>query len=429
MTNAAVDTYIRRVVDSELDELLPMLPAISLEGARGVGKTETAARRANTIYRLDDPAQRAIVQAEPTLLLRGEPPILLDEWQRVPESWDVVRRAVDADPAPGRFLLTGSATPTEPPTHSGAGRIVTLRMRPLTLAERGMDSPTVSLRELLEGGRPDIAGRTSVTLEDYTDAILSSGLPGLRRYSGRPLRAQLDGYIDRVIDTDFEQMGRRVRKPQALRRWMEAYAAATATTAAYEAIRDAATRGHGDKPTRATTLPYRDVLERLWILEPLDAWQPTQNYFSRLSHPPKHHMADPALAARLLGLGKDGLLLGQEGRVRGPRRGEVLGRLFESLVTLCVRTYAQAAEARVLHLRTKGGRHEVDMMIERPDNRIVAVEVKLGSVVDDDDVRHLLWVRERIGRELLDAIVVHTGPQAYRRQDGIGVVPAALLGS
>lgn len=420
--------YIRRVVDDELDELLPALPAVSLEGAKGVGKTETAVRRASTVYRLDDAAQRAIVEADSTLLLRGEPPILLDEWQRVPPSWDVVRRAVDADPAPGRFLLTGSATPTEPPTHSGAGRIVTLRMRPLTLAERGLASPTVSLSALLEETRPPIAGRTSVSLEDYTDEILSSGFPGLRRYSGRALRSQLDGYFQRIVDTDFEQMGRPVRKPQALRRWMEAYAAATATTAAFEAIRDAATRGHGDKPTRATTIPYRDVLERLWILDPVDAWQPTRNYFSRLSHPPKHHLVDPALAARLLGVGKDALLMGEAGDVGGPRRGELLGRLFESLVTLCVRVYAQAAEARVMHLRTKGGRQEVDLILERPDNRIVAAEVKLGSVVDDEDVKHLLWLQEKVGSEFLDALVIHTGPQAYRRKDGVAVVPAALLG-
>src|SRR5690606_18543862 len=125
----------------ELDELLPALPAVTLEGAKGVGKTETALQRAATVYRLDDPAQQAIAEADPARLLDGAPPILLDEWQRVPTVWDGVRRAVDAGARPGSYLLTGSASPTRPPTHSGAARVVTVRMRPLSLAERGIERP------------------------------------------------------------------------------------------------------------------------------------------------------------------------------------------------------------------------------------------------------------------------------------------------
>ena len=420
--------YIHRVLDDELDELLGSLAAVSLEGPRGVGKTETALRRANTVHRLDDPAQRAVAQADPARLVEGTPPILIDEWQRVPESWDVVRRAVDDNATPAQYLLTGSATPTESPTHSGAGRIVTVRMRPMTLAERGVDSPTVSLRDLLGGDRPRVQGQTEVALADYTGELVGSGFPGLRSLRGRPLRAQLESYLSRIVDVDFEDLGRSVRKPQTLRRWMSAYAAATATTATYETIRDAATGGQGDKPSRPTTLPYRDVLERLWILDPVPAWLPTRNPISRLSQPPKHHLADPALAARLLGVGVDALLQGKEAGPPIPRDGTQLGHLFESLVTLCVRVYAQAAEANVSHLRTKEGRHEVDLIVERADQRIVAIEVKLKKTVTDDDVRQLLWLEEQVGDDLLDAVVVSTGPQAYRREDGVAVVPAALLG-
>ncbi len=204
--------YIDRIVDSVLDELQAALPAISLEGPKAVGKTRTALRRAKTTYRLDDPAQREIVAADPARLVQGEPPILIDEWQRVPESWDIVRRAVDDDPKAGRFLLTGSATPSPGPTHSGAGRIVTVRMRPLTLAERGVETPVVSLRQLLGGGRPDIQGRTSATLSDYTAEIISSGFPDVRPLTGRPLREQLGSYLQRIVDVDFEEAGRSVRE-------------------------------------------------------------------------------------------------------------------------------------------------------------------------------------------------------------------------
>ena len=138
--------YTQRILDDELDELLPELAAIAIEGPKAVGKTATAERRAATVHRLDVPEIRSIAAADPTVLLTDQPPILLDEWQHVPAIWDAVRAAVDRDPTPGRFLLAGSATPTKPPSHSGAGRIVRVRMRPLSLAERGLGEPTVSLR-------------------------------------------------------------------------------------------------------------------------------------------------------------------------------------------------------------------------------------------------------------------------------------------
>jgi hypothetical protein len=420
--------YLPRVVDAELAQLMPDLPAVALEGPKGVGKTETARRLARTVHHLDDPAQRAIAAADPRRLVTGPPPVLIDEWQRVPESWDLVRRAVDDDPSGRRFLLTGSATPPETPTHSGAGRIVTVRMRPLTLAERRIATPQVSLRELLRGERADIGGDTGATVLDYADAIVRSGFPGFRALFGRPLRAQLDGYLTRIVERDLEDAGQRIRRPEAVRRWLTAYAAATSTTTSYEKIRDAATGGEGDKPAKTTTGPYRDVLARLWILDPVPAWLPTRNLIRQLSSPPKHHLADPALAARLLGVGVEGLLDADDVWPALPRDGTLLGQLFESLVTLDVRVYAQAAEARIGHLRTRGGRHEVDLIVERDDHRVVAIEVKLAQNITDDDVRQLTWLRDQIGDDLLDAIVVSTGPHAYRRRDGIGVVPAALLG-
>jgi uncharacterized protein len=424
--------YRRRIVDDELDELIAGLPAIALEGPKAVGKTATALRRAASVFRLDDEAERSIVEADPSRLLEGDRPVLIDEWQHLPESFDRVRRAVDAGAPAGSFLLTGSASPTEPPTHSGAGRIVRVRLRPMTLPERDVDAPTVSLRALLQGGRnkdgrAPINGRTDVNLERYVHEILASGFPGLRGLSDRLARAQLDGYIDRIIDRDFDELGRQVRRPGTLRRWMQAYAAATATTASYEKIRDAATSGHGEKPTRATTQPYRDVLERLWILDPVPAWLPTRNRLARLSAPPKHHLADPALAARLLGVDAAALLHPQSAGPPITREGTLLGALFESLVTLNVRVYAQAAEARVAHLRTWSGDREVDLIVEH-GQQIIAIEVKLGPTPDERDVRHLLWLRNELGDELADAIVVTTGQAAYRRPDGIAVVPAALLG-
>lgn len=170
------------------------------------------------------------------------------------------------------------------------------------------------------------------------------------------------------------------------------------------------------------------MLERLFILDPVPGWQPTRNHIARLALPPKHQLADPALAARLLGASVDSLLSGAQSGPPVPRDGPLLGALFESLVTLSVRVYAQACEAVVGHLRTHRGDHEVDLIVERGDGKVVAIEVKLNAGPPDDAVAHLRWLRERIGDDLLDAVVVTTGSEAYRRKDGIAVVPAALLG-
>ena len=243
----------------------------------------------------------------------------------------------------------------------------------------------------------------------------------------------------RVVDRDFVDQGHPVRRPDTLRRWMTAYAAATATTTSLEKIRNAATSGEGDTAAKTTALAYRDVLERLWIIDALPGWVPSRNQLARLTQAPRHHLADPALAARLLGVDEGALLRGAVSplfdpgsgaplvRAPAPRAGTLFGQLFESLVTLSVRTYAQVAEARVRHLREHDGRHEVDLIVERADQRVVALEVKLSAEVDDRDVRHLHWLREKLGDDLLDAAVITTGTLAYRRAVGIAVIPAALL--
>jgi predicted AAA+ superfamily ATPase len=301
-------------------------------------------------------------------------------------------------------------------------------MRPLALAERGRFAPTVSLGTLLTGTKAAVQGSTDCTLEDYTDEILASGFPGLRGLSGRALRAQLDGDLLRIVDRDFEELGRAIRNPAALRRWMTAYAAASSTAASFEKIRDASTGGHGEKPAKTTTIPYRDALERLWIVDPVPAWLPTRNRIRRLAAPPKHQLADPALATRLLGVDAGSLLDAAPAGPPIPRDGTLLGALFESLVTLSVRVYAQAAEASVKHLRTAAGEREIDLIVERADGRVVAIEVKLARGAANADARQLEWLANQIGEGLLDAVIITAGEQAYRRRDGIAVVPAALLG-
>lgn len=419
--------YRARVVDGDIAELLSVLPAISIEGPRAVGKTRTAREHAATVYNLDDPDVLREVRSDPRVLLEGRSPILIDEWQRFPPSWDVVRRAVDDDFTPGRFILTGSVRPEESPTHSGAGRIVTLRMWTMTLSEIWGEH-SVSLRSLLSGDRQPLDAVTNISLKDYTDAIVRGGFPGWHTARGRARKLLVDGCLHRIVEHDLPLAGRSVRNPATLRRWLEAYAAATSTTASYESIRDAATAGEHNKPAKTTTLAYRDALQALWVLEPLPAWLPTENRLSRLKRSPKHHLADTALAVRLLGVCEEALL-GVDTVPAGPQHNgkPILGALFESLVTRDLRVYAQSCDSVVRHLRSWSGVREVDLIVVH-DRGVLAVEVKLTNEIRSRDTQHLRWLRDRIGPALLDAVVVTTGLRAYRDSNGIAVIPAALLG-
>lgn len=412
--------YLPRTVDAELDELLPEVAAIALDGLKGVGKTATARRRATAEWRLDDPAQRDVIRADFDLATAPRGTLLIDEWQHLPQVWDSVRRQVDAGAMPGRFLLTGSATPVNATgTHSGAGRILSLRMRPLALHERGQAHPTISLAALLSGTAGPLRGKSKFDLADYIDAIIGSGFPGVQGTSARVRRQMLDSYLQRVIDRDLPDQGFEVRRPETLRRWLAAYAAASSTTTSYSKILDATTGGEGSQPAKTTTIAYREHLSRVWLLDPLPGWIPANSPLKRLQQAPKHQLADPALAARLLGL--------TEASLPGPSGAHMLGPLFESLACLSVRVGAQAAGARVSHFRLSGGDREIDFIVEGPDGQVLAIEVKLARSVEDADVRHLLWLRQQIPDRIVDLVVINTGPAAYRRPDGVAVIPLAML--
>jgi predicted AAA+ superfamily ATPase len=420
--------YARRIIDDVLDEVLPDLAAIALEGAKGVGKTATASQRAQSVLSLNDPRQREAVAANPDLVIQLPSPVLIDEWQLEPHVWDRVRRAVDDNARGGQFLLAGSAGVAPGiRIHSGAGRIVSLSLRPLAFSERALVSPTVSLASLLEGHRAPVEGTSAVDLPAYTEEILRSGFPGIRELPERARQMQLDSYLRRIVERELPESGVSVRRPSALRAWLAAYGAATATDAAYSVILDAATAGETNKPARQTVDIYREHLQRIFVLDPLPAWIPTMSPLKRLTHSPKHHLVDPALAARLVGVDLGGLLRGSGTRVAAAT-GTWLGALFESLVTQSVRVYADAVGAQVGHLRTKNTEHEIDLVVEGDDRQVVAIEVKLSATVEDQDVRHLNWLHEELGDRVADRVVVNTGQFAYRRLDGVAVVPLALLG-
>lgn len=412
-------TYRPRLLDRVLGDYLRYRPAPCLEGIRGVGKTSTALQWATTIYRLDRHADLLALQANPEAVVDQPGPVLIDEWQRFPQVWDVVRRAVDSKSV-GPFILTGSSAPKAGiTTHTGAGRITSLHMRPMTLVERGCAPGGFSLEDLFDPTF-DPAGQTSAMVAaDYAEQIIRSGLPGLTDLPLHLISAELDSYLYRSVDVEMEGE-LPPRSIQTLRNWLRAYGAVSSTDTKYNEILDMATAGDSDKPAARTASQYRDRLASLWLLDPLDAWTFPGNDTTRLKRTPIHHLADPALAARLLDLTLDDLLL--------PASGQVLGRLFESLATLCVRAEAAARFWSVGHIRTRDGRHEVDLVVQRSAHNIIGIEVKLAQQVTDNDVQHLRWLREKLGQSCQGLYVIYTGQVAYRRNDGVVVLPLSLLG-
>ncbi|MDR1852819.1 MAG: DUF4143 domain-containing protein [Propionibacteriaceae bacterium] len=418
--------YTPRVVDATLNEILAELPAVVLEGAKGVGKTATASQYARSIYRLDLRQMNELASDDPSIVLEGTNPIFIDEWQLVPDVWNEVRRAVDEDMSPGRFIMAGSSSPrTDTRIHSGAGRMIRITMRPMSLPERQIEEPSVSLSDLLDGNA-DVSGNTELKLTDYVDEILSSGFPGIRQAKPSARRRLVDSYISQIVEHDVDELGYSVRRPETLFHWLSAYGAATSTTASYSSLLRAAAPGETSKPAKETGMAYRDLLTRMRLLDPLPAWTPGFAHLKRLGQSPKHHLTDPALAAGLVGSTKESLLHGQ-----GPSAssdGTFLGALFESLAAQTVRVLADALGAKVSHLRTQGGDREVDLIVERKDGKVLAVEVKLTTVIRPKDVANLNWLKEQIGERLVGKVILNTGELAYTRKDGVSVIPLALLG-
>ncbi|MCU9997307.1 ATP-binding protein [Mobiluncus mulieris] len=413
--------YLQRAVDAVLARYIEELPALSIVGPRAVGKTETAKRLAKTFYRVDREDERALLQANPERICDDLQPVLLDEWQRFPSLIDVVRRDVDQDYSPGRYLLTGSVMPRHKDgTHTGAGRITLVRMRPMTLFEREPQNTEVSFAALLSQNVTDaeLGQTTPWQPYDYMLAICASGFPQITKLSPDLATTQLESYLQSIIDQDAPDSNYHLRRPEALMAWMRAYAAASATSTGYNEILKAATPAEANKPSRNSTNAYREFLTQIWILDPLPAWDTTFNPLTRLAKSPKHYLADPGLAATLLNLDADTLY----------DDPVMSGRLFESLAALTMRVIGQNLGLRAYHLRTQNGDHEIDIILRGTGKKLVAIEVKNQISVKDADCKHLQWFEAKAPQPLSAKIVLYAGKTAYRRKDGTYVIPLRLLG-
>ena len=420
--HARDQTYLPRVADGILDRQLRAMGAVLIEGVKACGKTETARQRAASEVLLDsDPEAERRAALDPRLLLDGDIPRLLDEWQRVPPLWDAVRRAVDDRGRPGQFILAGSASPPDNvKRHSGAGRFGTLRMRTMTLTEKQATSPVISVAMLLTG-EPPTPTNSPLTVQDYLTHIAVGGWPALVGTDEVTARDFIDGYLDVMAETDIAEVSGAPRDPRLVRRLLHAYAQMVSHTANVSTIMKRAREDadDADGPSRATTDIYLNALRRMMIVDEIPAWDPSVLSSKRLTTTPKRQLADPSLAAALLGMSTSRMLDDLE----------TTGFLFESLVAHDLQVYAAATRACVYHYREAEGRLEVDYIVENRDGDWMGVEVKLGQTEIDKAADSLHRLAVRVKREPKALVIVTGTSLAYTREDGVHVVPLGVLGA
>lgn len=410
-----MNAYRPRLIDGLIDTLLDELPAIFVTGPRATGKTTSAARRAATIVRLDAEAEAVAFRADPDAAMRGlAEPVLLDEWQLVPGVLGAVKRAVDANPHPGRFLVTGSVRgDLDGDLWPGTGRLTRVPLFGMTVREQaGMGLGTPFLDRVAAGADLVPAAETP-DLRGYVELALRSGFPEPALRLGDVARRHwLESYVDHLLTLDAEQIDGG-RDPARLRRYLEAYALNTAGIVDERTLFDAA------GINRRTAQAYERLLTNLLVVEALPAW--TSNRLKRLVLMPKRHLVEPALAGAVLGLDANLVL----------RDGDLMGRLLDSFVVAQLRAElaVSAGRPRLYHVRQQQGRFEVDLLAELAGGRLVAMEVKADAAPSPDAARHLATLRDRFETDFVAGLVLHTGPRSYRLGDRLMAVPISTLWS
>jgi len=386
-------------------------PAVLIVGPRACGKTTTARRHTVGRLRLDRPAEATATRSDPDAALAAGPfPLLIDEWQVVPEVLGAVKRSVDDDPAPGRFVLTGSAQSDLTATGWPAtGRVIRVPMYGLVERElEGRASGAPLLDRLVTGDGELSLPPEPPDVREYVARGLRGGFPEAALAGSERANARwLASYVDQVVTRDVRLAGT-VRDPVRFRRYLQAVAASTGGMPVLKTLTDAAGIDY------ATARAYDSLLEHLLIAEQLPAW--SANRLNRLVRLPKRHLVDPALLGPLLGVDQRAVL----------RDGDLLGRLLDSFVTAQLRADCAVStlpSPRLFHARDGNGRHEVDVIVELADGRVVAFEIKADAAPGPDAGRHLRWLRDAVGERFVAGVVLHTGPRVLRYPDGILAVP------
>ena len=407
-----MEGYVSRLVDTLLEEYIEEIPAVMVVGPRACGKTTTAIRLVRSVVRLDSD-DAAAFRVSPDAALRGRAePVLLDEWQMVPEVLGAVKRTIDADRRPGRFLITGSAR-TDPADRLWplTGRVVMLRMHPLTVAEQQHRPVRPLVDRIAEGDGLEGAPGAPVDLRSYLQLALRGGYPEpALKLSDRAARAWLESYADQIALRDARTLG---AEPDAyrLQRYLEAYAINSGRVVQHKTVYDAA------GISRKTALSYDALLRDLMVVNELPAW--STNRLKRLSRAPRRCMVDSGLLGGILRVGIDDVMAS----------GDLLGAMIETFVIaqLQAQSAVPGTRYRLSHLRERDGRREVDVIAELAGGRVVGVEIKAAASVGRSDARHLSWLSETMQERFAGGVVLHTGRDTFELGDRILAAPVSTL--
>ncbi len=421
------ENYKNRLIDARVEKYLKIFGAVCIEGPKWCGKTWTSLAHAKSVIFIGDPENnyqnRRLANLSIKTVLIGDTPHLIDEWQEVPSLWDAVRQEVDFRGKKGQFLLTGSSTPNyKGVLHSGVGRIHTIRMQTMSLFESGDSTGDVSLLHLFDN-KLDVGLTKSVSLEKIIDFVVRGGWPSELNQEKDFYGETAKSYLGALIKDDINKLDGVVRDANKFSALLRSLARNESTLAGNKVLLNDLNKYEKDTLQEITLIQYLNTLERLFIIENQNAFDPNYRSSKRVARTPKRHFTDPSLAVAALGLTKTKLL----------NDLEFFGFLFESLVIRDLKIYADSIGGQVFHYKHHDTNHELDAVVELEDGRWIAIEIKLGANQIDNAAQSLLKVNDYFhkGKDVRkpSALVVICGltNAYYQREDGVLVVPITAL--
>lgn len=425
--------YFQRISDVLLRERLEAFGAVLIEGPKWCGKTTTAEQQVKSIIRFQDPDERerydGIAANRPSLFLKGDTPRLIDEWQDYPVVWDAIRLEVDKRQNPGQFILTGSNVVDQSQIrHSGTGRISRMWMLPMSLWESHESNGEVSLRELFNNPNMDIETESQLSIDDLIYAVCRGGWPAavIAQNHTHALSVARD-YVQSVCDSDISRVDKTQRNPKLAKQILRSYARNISTLAKASVILQDVIASENIECSRPTFDDYVSALEKLFVIQDIDAWCPAIRSKTAIRSGAKRAFCDPSIAVALLGLTPESM----------QTEFKTLGFIFEQLCIRDLKAYTSGLYSDVAYYNDRYGL-EADVVLHLDDGRYALIECKLGSREIEDGAAHLLELQRLIREHNLvekqmpirepDLLIVLTGGQyGYRRQDGVYIIPIGSL--
>ena len=417
-----MDKYINRIIDEEIKNNLDVFGAVLVEGMKYCGKSTTCKKLAKTIIEFQDTKMgntyKSNVQTDPDYYFSKEPPILFDEWQEVPAVWDMIRHDIDRTGVNGKYLLTGSSAPKEGETkHSGIGRINKVKMTTLTLYETGDSTGEVSLKAIFDNEKTSIRGESNTGLKQIANIIIRGGFPKNLNLTEPQVKITNKGYINLLVNEDIKKVDGVSRDPDKVLSLLKSYARNISTTATDATIKKDM-ENEGIKIDDKTFLDYVNTLKKLFIIDNVKAWSPKIRSKTAIRTADRKELADTGIASSVLGLTSEALI----------NDGRTFGFFFEALCIHDLKVYVNNLGGSLFHYRDKND-FEIDAIIKLDDDRWGAIEIKLGIDKVDEAAENLLLFKDLVvaRKEPSFLMVLYGGKTAYKREDGVLVVPITCL--